>query len=47
MQHFVVYHNPDVMGYPVLDVERLAIYTKKQRSDAVGGRMADHRGGKT
>ena len=39
MQHFVVYHNPDVMGYPVLDVERPAIYTKKQRSDAVGGRV--------
>lgn len=39
MQHFVVYHNPDVMGYPVLDVERLAIYTNKRRNDAVGGRV--------
>jgi hypothetical protein len=39
MQHFVVYHNPDVMGYPAIDVEQLAIYTNKRRSDAVGGRV--------
>lgn len=39
MQHFVVYHNPDVMGYPALDVERLAIYTNKRRSDATGCRI--------
>ena len=39
MQHFVVYHNPDVMGYPALDVERLAINTNKRRVDAVGGRV--------
>ena len=39
MQHFVVYHNPAVMGYPVIDVARLAIYTNKKRADAVGGRV--------
>ncbi|MFG5411438.1 hypothetical protein ABXN37_29095 [Piscinibacter sakaiensis] len=39
MQHFVVYHNPDIMGYPIIDVERLAIYTNKQRNDAKGGRV--------
>lgn len=39
MQHFVVYHNPDVMGYPALDVERLAIYTNKRRADAAGKRV--------
>lgn len=39
MQNFVVYHNQDVMGYPVLDVERLAIYTNKRKNDAVGGRV--------
>lgn len=39
MRHFVVYHNPDVMCYPALDVGRLEIYTNKKRSDAVGGRV--------
>ena len=39
MQHFVVYHNPDVMGDPALDVDRLAIYTNKRRTDAAGSRV--------
>ena len=39
MRNFVVYHNSDAMGYPAIDVGSLAIYTKKVRSDAVGGRI--------
>lgn len=39
MPEYVVYHNPKVMGYNVLDVERLAIYTNKRPADAVGARV--------
>lgn len=31
MQDYVVYHKAEVMGYEVIDVNNLAIYTKNQR----------------
>lgn len=39
MTDFVVYHNPDVMGYPAIDVDRLAIYTDKKPGSIAGSRV--------
>ena len=39
MHDYVVYHKAELMGYGALDVNRLAIYTKKPAEDAVGGRV--------
>jgi hypothetical protein len=36
---FVVYHKPEVMGYQVIDVDKLAIYTNKTAANVVGHRV--------
>lgn len=39
MSEYVVYHNPDAMGYPADAVDRLAIVTDKSASGAEGARI--------
>lgn len=39
MQDYVVYHKAEVMGYEVIDVNNLAIYTKKSTKDVIGSRV--------
>lgn len=39
MNDYVVYHNPDVMGYDAIDVENLGIYTSKVPGNVVGSRV--------
>jgi hypothetical protein len=39
MNHFVVYHNPDTMGYDAREVEGFAIVTKKSVMGAKGSRI--------
>ena len=39
MSDYVVYHKAEKMGYPALDIEKLAIYTKKPTDGKVGNRI--------
>jgi hypothetical protein len=39
MNEFVVYHNPDSMGYTGKDVEDLGIYTSKTCKDVLGANI--------
>lgn len=39
MHDYVVYHKAEKMGYPALDIENLAIYTKKPTDGAKGNRV--------
>jgi len=39
MSEFVVYHNPDSMGYPAEEVDTLSIVTDKSASAAIGSRI--------
>ena len=39
MTDYIVYHKAEVMGYPALDVDNLAIYTKKPAAGAIGSRV--------
>jgi len=39
MKDFIVYHNPDSMGYPVTKHESLSVLTNKRVSDVVGDRV--------
>lgn len=39
MADYVVYHKAEVMGYRVIDVDKLAIYTNKLASGVVGNRV--------
>lgn len=39
MRDYVVYHKAEKMGYPALDIECLAIYTKKPTDGAKGNRI--------
>jgi hypothetical protein len=39
MSDFVVYHNPDSMGFPAEEVQTLAIVTDKSATEAVGSRI--------
>lgn len=39
MTDYVVYHKAELMGYDALDVDKLAIYTKKPASGAIGSRV--------
>jgi len=39
MQDVVVYHNPDVMGYPASEVSSLSIVTNKKVGDVRGARV--------
>lgn len=39
MQDYVVYHKAEVMGYKVIDVNNLAIYTNKPTSNVIGSRV--------
>lgn len=39
MTDYVVYHKAELMGYNALDVDKLAIYTKKPASGSVGSRV--------
>ena len=39
MTDYVVYHKAELMGYPALDVNALAIYTRKPTSGALGSRV--------
>lgn len=39
MRDYVVYHKAEKMGYPALDIENLAIYTKKPTNGTYGNRI--------
>jgi hypothetical protein len=39
MVDYVVYHKAEKMGYPVLDVGHLAVYTKKPTDGTAGSRI--------
>lgn len=39
MTDYVVYHKAEKMGYPALDIENLAIYTKKPTDGKNGSRI--------
>lgn len=39
MLDYVVYHKAEVMGYEVIDVDNLAIYTKKPTEGVIGSRV--------
>ncbi len=39
MLDYVVYHKAEVMGYEVIDVDNLAIYTNKPTKNVVGSRV--------
>jgi hypothetical protein len=39
MQDYVVYHKSEVMGYEVIDVNNLAIYTNKSTNGVIGSRV--------
>ena len=39
MLDYVVYHKAEVMGYEVIDVDNLAIYTNKSTKDVIGSRV--------
>ena len=39
MRDYIVYHNPDRMGYPASDVNVLGIVTNKSAADAQGARV--------
>lgn len=39
MLDYVVYHKAEVMGYEVIDVDNLAIYTKKSTTGVIGNRV--------
>ena len=39
MLDYVVYHKAEVMGYEVIDVDNLAIYTKKSTKGVIGNRV--------
>ena len=39
MHDYIVYHKAEKMGYPALDIENLAIYTKKSRKEVRGSRV--------
>jgi hypothetical protein len=39
MQDYVVYHKAEVMGYEVIDVNSLAIYTRKPTEHVIGSRV--------
>lgn len=39
MLDYVVYHKAEKMGYPALDVNHLAVYTKKSTAGTVGSRI--------
>jgi hypothetical protein len=39
MPDYVVYHKAEKMGYPALDVNHLAVYTKKATDGKRGGRI--------
>lgn len=39
MLDYVVYHKTEKMGYPALDVNYLAVYTKKPTAGTVGSRI--------
>ncbi len=39
MRDYVVYHKAEKMGYPALDIENLAIYTKKPTDGTKGNRV--------
>ncbi|WP_144389583.1 hypothetical protein [Pigmentiphaga sp. NML080357] len=39
MSDYVVYHKAEKMGYPALDIDSLAIYTKKRTSGIEGSRI--------
>jgi hypothetical protein len=39
MQDYVVYHKAEKMGYPALDIDNLAIYTKKPTDGKKGNRI--------
>jgi hypothetical protein len=38
MTDYVIYHKAEKMGYPVIDVENLAVYTRKSAANAIGCR---------
>lgn len=39
MSDYVVYHKAEKMGYAALDIDNLAVYTKKVAENAVGKRI--------
>ncbi|MBK9528105.1 MAG: hypothetical protein IPO41_07235 [Acidobacteria bacterium] len=39
MKDFIVYHNPDIMGYPVSNHGTLSVLTNKKVTDVVGDRV--------
>lgn len=39
MPDYVVYHKAEKMGYPALDVNHLAVYTKKSTAGTAGSRI--------
>ena len=39
MKDFVVYHNPDSMGYPASGIESLAVVTNNKIGDVHGGKV--------
>lgn len=39
MRDYVVYHKAEKMGYPALDIENLAVYTKKSTDGTKGSRV--------
>lgn len=39
MPDYVVYHKAEKMGYPALDVNHLAVYTKKPTAGTTGSRI--------
>lgn len=39
MSDYIVYHKAEKMGYPALDVDNLAIYTRKAATGAIGSRV--------
>jgi hypothetical protein len=39
MSDYVVYHKAEKMGYEALDIERLAVYTRKPTDGKVGNRI--------
>lgn len=39
MEHYIVYHNPDTMGYPVSEVQTFSVFTNKAVTDVRGSRI--------
>lgn len=39
MHNYIVYHKAEKMGYPAIDIDKLAIYTKKPTVNIKGSRI--------